>query len=541
LILLDNIPWGILHHGGGLIFDDVGNLYLGLGDLYSLYPAQALNSPLGKVFRIRPTEDGYEIPADNPFVGVPGALPEIYAYGVRNPYRMLRRPSDGAILLADVGEAMWEEVNTLQPGANFGWPIREGPCPLGEQQPCEPAPPAFVDPTVYYSHASGGTGVTGIAIYQGGRYPDVYHNALFFADVFGDFIQVTNPDTFTSPADIDGFATQSGAVVDMHYKDDALYILNVYAGTLTEIRYTGPENQLPIVSISVSDDLGNAPFTTTFYAEAVSPDPNLTYHWAFGDGTTVETTTPSIQHTYPQDGNYVAVVTVEDSTGQTSNSATVPVTVYSGELPTISLVNPAEPERTLFHGGDEWSFAALRQSGTGDLDPDAPYRWRIELQHNHHSHVVLPDLIAEEGTLPIPRSGHEGSTQIRYRLILTMTTLTGIEVEVTRELEPEVVQLVFDSKPRPQAGFYVTIDGVPRHMPYARTSIVGTEHHLNAPPLIFFHQWMYSFARWYSPTGEESPEPSYTLITPASDSPILAQYEYAGEAKILYLPVAGGG
>ena len=99
--------------------------------------AQDPGSLNGKVLRIRPLpEGGYEVPGDNPFIGVAGYRAEIFAMGLRNPYRMTYRPADGQFYLADVGLDTWEEIDRVEPGANYGWPVREGPCALGEPPPC---------------------------------------------------------------------------------------------------------------------------------------------------------------------------------------------------------------------------------------------------------------------------------------------------------------------------------------------------------------------------------------------------------------------
>jgi glucose/arabinose dehydrogenase len=160
-IILDGVEWAEIHNGGGLIFDDAGNLLIATGDAGTtnvtpeLNLAQKLDSLNGKVLRIRPrSEGGYDVPLDNPFVGnSTGIRPEIYASGFRNPFRMTRRASDHQIYVADVGQETWEEVNRLTPGANYGWPYREGMCAIYERGPnCTPNPGQFADPLLVYIH-----------------------------------------------------------------------------------------------------------------------------------------------------------------------------------------------------------------------------------------------------------------------------------------------------------------------------------------------------------------------------------------------------
>jgi len=136
------------HNGGTLMFGPDGHLYLAPGDGGGGQSANAQNlgSPLGKVLRIDPIPGGgYAVPGDNPFVGQPGRLPEIWAYGLRNPFRFSVDPVNGDLAIGDVGEGTTEEIDFAPAGAgagrgaNFGWDPCEGsfakgstttPCPL---------------------------------------------------------------------------------------------------------------------------------------------------------------------------------------------------------------------------------------------------------------------------------------------------------------------------------------------------------------------------------------------------------------------------
>lgn len=125
------------HHGGSLLFGSDGMLYIGLGDGGGLGdPKENAQDPrtlLGKVLRIDPTPTGsrpYAVPADNPFVGRPGWRSEIWALGVRNPFRISLDPATGDLWLGDVGQSCWEELDRLPAdaaGHNLGWDRREGP------------------------------------------------------------------------------------------------------------------------------------------------------------------------------------------------------------------------------------------------------------------------------------------------------------------------------------------------------------------------------------------------------------------------------
>ena len=163
------------HNGGSVVFGPDGYLYLGLGDGGSggdpQGNGQSTQTLLGKILRIDvDAGDPYAIPPDNPFVGG-GGLPEIYAYGLRNPWRFSFDRLTGDMYIADVGQNKWEEIDFLPaggpPGANFGWNLREGlhrfeGVSLGND---------FIDPVAEYDHSLG-CSVTGGFVYRGASLPE---------------------------------------------------------------------------------------------------------------------------------------------------------------------------------------------------------------------------------------------------------------------------------------------------------------------------------------------------------------------------------
>lgn len=184
------------HNGGWLAFGPDGFLYIGMGDGGSgndpQNNAQNPGSLLGKMLRIDvsvPTSHpaGFTVPATNPFVGAGGYRPEIWAIGLRNPWRFsfddVGTGATGALLIGDVGQGAWEEIDYQRSGAggrNYGWVVREGAHPTPGVSGIAPAFLPMIDPALEYSHAEG-TSVTGGYVYRGAALPEV-SGRYFFAD-----------------------------------------------------------------------------------------------------------------------------------------------------------------------------------------------------------------------------------------------------------------------------------------------------------------------------------------------------------------------
>jgi len=173
------------HNGGGLAFGPDGYLYIGLGDGGSegdpQRKGQNLQTLLGKMLRIDVDHAGpYTIPPDNPFING-GGLPQIWASGLRNPWRFSFDDLTGDLYIADVGQDAWEEVDFIPVGTpggmNFGWSYYEGKHQYNDQPP---ANLVFTFPVIEYSHAYG-CAVTGGYVYRGTDYPD-WLGVYFYGD-----------------------------------------------------------------------------------------------------------------------------------------------------------------------------------------------------------------------------------------------------------------------------------------------------------------------------------------------------------------------
>ena len=173
------------HDGGQLFFDHKGMLLIGMGDGGSggdpQKYGQNVSALLGKMLRIDVDKKGpgteYAIPADNPFVGKPPVAPEIFALGLRNPWRFSVDRLTGAIWLADVGQGAWEEIDILESGKNYGWNLMEGNHCYGATT-CDQT--GLTLPVFEYPHTLG-TSVTGGFVYRGSQNKSLY-GAYLFAD-----------------------------------------------------------------------------------------------------------------------------------------------------------------------------------------------------------------------------------------------------------------------------------------------------------------------------------------------------------------------
>ncbi|HMT30394.1 MAG TPA: PQQ-dependent sugar dehydrogenase [Bacteroidia bacterium] len=174
------------HNGGMLLFGPDGFLYIGLGDgggandeHGSNGNGQNLNTLLGKILRIDVNgKKPYEIPTDNPFVGKENCKPEIYAYGLRNPWRFSFDKATGKLFCGDVGQNKYEEINIIKKGGNYGWRVMEGYHCFNPSTNCDKS--GLELPIDEYDHDTG-ISICGGYMYRGTSYPSL-HGYYFFAD-----------------------------------------------------------------------------------------------------------------------------------------------------------------------------------------------------------------------------------------------------------------------------------------------------------------------------------------------------------------------
>ncbi|MGH3681715.1 MAG: PQQ-dependent sugar dehydrogenase, partial [Natronosporangium sp.] len=232
------------HNGGDLAFGPDGMLYIGLGDGGSggdpLGSGQDLGSLLGSLLRIDPTggqEGGYAVPPDNPFVDRPGARPEIWAYGLRNPWRFSFDADTGDLWIADVGQSDREEIDwspaesgtPAGAGANYGWSLMEGSRPYSGDEPADHVPPVFE-----YDTSPDRCSVTGGYVYRGEAIPGLRGDYLFSDFCDGD-IRALDVDDGGELAGEINLGVHGGSVVAFAQGPDReLYVLDL-AGPIYRI------------------------------------------------------------------------------------------------------------------------------------------------------------------------------------------------------------------------------------------------------------------------------------------------------------------
>jgi CubicO group peptidase (beta-lactamase class C family) len=176
LLTVEHPFWN--HKGGTIVFGPDGYLYVAIGDGGlrddPFKSGQNLKTHLAKILRIdvdhKDPGKAYAVPKDNPFVGRPDALGEIWAYGLRNPWRIAFDKVTGTLWCADVGQDLWEEIDLITKGGNYGWNVREGVHKFGPNG-SDPRP-ELIEPIWDYHHDVGKS-ITGGHVYRGTRLPQL--------------------------------------------------------------------------------------------------------------------------------------------------------------------------------------------------------------------------------------------------------------------------------------------------------------------------------------------------------------------------------
>ncbi len=505
----NNVAADVWHQGGDLDFGPDGHLYIAVGDHLDAQSAQSLRSYNGKILRV--AADG-SVPADNPFHDGAGPnLDAIWVRGLRNPFRFSIDQPTGRMMIGDVGQSDFEEINVGVRGANYGWPQCEGPCGTA----------GMTNPAYSYEHDGHDASVTGGFIYRGSQFPAEYAGEYFFSDYAMNWIKrlsldaagnVTAVRNFEPPdGDPDGpygdiVALAEGPDGSLWYVDAGPFEQN-NAGAVRRIRNLNA-NQPPTARAAGTPTSGPAPLAVGF-SSAGSADPEgrpLTYRWEFGDGATSTAANPS--HTYASSGRYTARLTTSDGASETISE---PVTITVGSAPTATILQPTEA-RT-FRAGDAIAF-----TGEGS-DPDdgalggSSLSWKVVFHHDSHIHPVLDGVTGGSGSLTIPSSGHSFNGQTSYEIVLTATDEDGIQATDSVIIRPEKAPVSLTSSP---SGLSLLLDGISRTTPFAQEEIVGFRYAVDAPS----PQSGYAFSSW-----SDGGAAAHTVTVPAGGLSLSATFQ----------------
>lgn len=525
LLNLENTA-GSVHNGGDMAFGMDGKLYISVGDGSLPVNAQSMTSLLGKVLRIN--TDG-SAPEDNPFYTPTGGVYNaIWALGLRNPFSMDVQAGTGKIFVSDVGSEVWEEVNEVQAGKNYGWPILEG------RRSTQIVPENYLDPLYSYTHGNGmdqGCAIIGAAFYNPAfrQFPEEYAGKFFFGDYCNSYIKYLDPVSGV----VTNFITEIYSLVAVHIASDgSLYYLargsrsdntSSSDGALWRVNYTG--NGLPHISASPQARLVAAGGTTTLTVTASGNEP-LIYQWQEDsiDITGAHSSEYTIVNAQLTDnGKKVRCIVTNNLGSDTSNYAIL--NVISGTLPVPSLSTIISGGGSQYKGGDTLSFVGSATDVEDGVLPPSALSWKIDFHHGSHVHPALETFTgADSVSYIIPQAG-EVSDNVWYRVYLTASDNHGLANTIYQEIFPLKANITFETEP---PGFEIILDGHPVTTPYVFTGVVNTERSVEATLSVTKDDKLYIFDHWSVVESERM----FTFKVPGNDHTFLAIYAEVSEAVV---------
>lgn len=518
-ILIRNQPYAN-HNGGMMAFGPDGNLYIALGDGGDRYDpqrqAQNLDTLLGKLLRITVSGTGtYTVPAGNPFANTPNAKPEIWDFGLRNPWRLSFDRATGDLLLADVGESVWEEVNVHPAGSggglNFGWSCYEASSQFLNFNNGQTCDGPFTFPVLEYGHDEG-TSITGGYVYRGAAYADL--TGRYF---FGDF----------GNGRIWSMARTGSGWSSKQLELDTNYAISSFgedeAGELYVVDFNGSVYRLTSDAPPPTSTATATPVTTVTPAPTVTPGgtplPGTPTATAIPTATPTATARATGQPTLPADADFVLPGTqpgmlvdaiVDPSTCQTCHTEPI-YQAWRGSMMSQS-------------GRDPLFWAALHVAeqdvpGSGDycLRCHVPKGWFEGRSHpSDGTALVAQDFkagvaceVCHRAVAPAPATSpadQAATHDATVRALLDQTPPTDHFGSAMLILDPEDNRrgpFAFDEPPpHPKATWRTEFLGQGQN-PVAEAAMCGTCHNLDNPALSWDAE-----RNQYWPNAEDTPPPS---------------------------------
>ncbi|HAC15086.1 MAG TPA: hypothetical protein DCE78_03965, partial [Bacteroidetes bacterium] len=481
------------HNAGALKFGLDGTLFIASGDGGNRNQAPYLQSTSGKILRIN--SDG-SIPEDNPFYDtLPGIYKSIYAYGLRNPFTMDIHPHDGRIIVGDVGESSFEEINIIKAGKNYGWPSIEG------FQTSEETPENYQDP-IYAYDRNEGCAITGVNFYnpQTLQFPPSYLGKIFFNDYCFNYIKTYDIET----KEVETFAqgVQRPIAVTTANDGSLFYIARggnwggsdednttTNIGSVWQIQYTG--SSAPFFTSQPQDARAIVSETVRFSVSANGLAP-LSYQWQKNGIDMPGENEPILEllNVSLEDNNSVYRCIVSNSEGNIiSNEAKL--TVVDNTRPVVEISSPLHGD--LYEAGHTIFFEGSAFDNEDGVISASSLTWRIDFHHDDHIHPALaPTSGSLNGTYDIPRIG-ELSVNVWYRVYLSAIDSDGFSSTQFVDVHPITTTITVKSDP---AGILITIDGQVMQSPIKILSVAGITRTVEAPSEIVLSDRTVPFYSW---------------------------------------------
>lgn len=489
ILTLDPIENGF-HNGGDLKFFN-GFLYITTGDSQNNANSQNLNNTRGKILRV--TESGQPAPG-NPFFGSGSVQRQsIWAYGFRNPFRLVPNIKANKLFVLDVGTS-WEEINDITnpaPLYNYGWGHPQG----GDGNQTETN--LFINPIFSFATGSIGNALTNGLLYNPdvSRYPAELFNRFIIKDFlrndmrYFDWTQPNPPSTvfYTSP---------HNQVLGMIVGNDGYIYYCQYGNNGNLIRLKYEQSPAPeVINHPVSQSIieGSA---VTFRVD-VSGAPPINYQWQFNNANIPGATSSSFTIaavSAANAGSYRCIVTNAAGSVESRN-ATLTVLPFNNR-PTVSIVAPSP---TLTWNADDNIYFEAKASDVEDGElPDSAYSWSIDLFHEDvpgagHSHPGASPVGVKSGNFSAGSQG-EKTPNIWYRFTVTVKDSNGLTSTAFVDVHPNLITTTARTVPD---GLNIELNLKPGVSPVVQRMVKNASlQALNAPTPQFVGNTRYDFDHW---------------------------------------------
>ena len=472
---------GTFHNAGVIRFANDGTMFITVGDGVSGSNSQNLTTRLGKIIRLH--KDG-SIPANNPMYSeLEGDNRAIYAYGLRNPFSGDYNPNTSMFLVNEVGLSDWEEINEIEPGKNYGWPLIEGF--ITE----EDRPDHYKDPLYAYPHGNNiGCAVVGGAFYIPTKvtFPPEYIGKYFFSDYCTGIISTLDPSTGTVLDTIMKGAEFLSSMVCTDWGD--LYYLSFKTGELNKISYIGDGS--PFIASQPESVLAVVNENAEFEVEAYGDD--LAYQWYKNGALLSGETNAKLELSQVElaDSGVLFFCELSNTKGALfTDSAELLVT--SNQRPVITINLPTKG--SFYEMGTRLKFEGSATDPEDGPISTAQLQWTVDFHHNVHTHPGLPKTSGiDTGSLFIARKG-ETDTNVWYRVHLKAIDKQGLSKEEFVDVHPKVQDVIATTSP---LGLKLSIDGTEGVRKFAKPAVVGNVRVLTASPTQLRNDSLYEFVKW---------------------------------------------